>query len=97
MEYKDFFHHLSPDNFKDEAYETAVKEYPAGSLVCLKVNGQIGAVGEVKPRADGPAIKVNGIGLVPIGELMAVSDEDIERSRFKDDVMKIDGRYFFKK
>lgn len=88
---------FSTEHFKDEKYKAAVEQFPSGVLVYVKTTRTVQRAEEIRATADGPRIKVFGIGSVPIDELRLATDEDIENSRFKGDVEKITGSYFFKK
>ncbi len=93
---QDNFYDFSTEHFKDEKYEAAVKQFPEGVLVYIKTTRQVQKTEEVRATADGPRIKVFSIGSVPVDELRLATDKDVEQSRFKDDVEKIDGKYYFK-
>ena len=80
---QDNFYNFSSEKFKDERYDDAVKEFPKDALVFLLKTGQVGMVEEIRATADGIAIRVGTIGLVPIDELRLATDEEIERSKFK--------------
>lgn len=93
---KNFYYPFSPEHFKDEAYDAAVRNHPVGSLVYLTETHQVGKVEEVRATPDGPRIKVSRIGSVPIGELRVATEEDIKQTTFKDDVEKRGEHFFFK-
>jgi len=93
---QDNFYNFSPEQYKDKKYEAAVEQFPSGVLVYIETTHQVQMAEEVRATADGPRIRVSGIGSVPIDELRLAANEDIEKSRFKDGVEKIDGKYFFK-
>ena len=69
----------SPDAFKDEAYEKAVRDFPVGSWVYLTVTKQLGVVNEVRATPDGPSLRVHAIGTVPVRELRLATEEEIRR------------------
>jgi len=77
--YMNDFYNFSPDSFKDNAYEEAVKNFPKEAFVYLEKTKQIGVVEEVRPTADGPRIKVKNIGSIPIGELRLANSEEIHK------------------
>lgn len=98
MNNRENLYNFSPENFKDQKYEDAVKQYPKESLVYLEETGQVGGVEEVRVTADGLAIRVYGIGLVPIDELRVAKAQDIQNSKFEsEDVEEKSGYLFFKK
>lgn len=71
------------EDFKDEAYDQAVTEFPVGSWVYVIVTQQVSTVEEVRPSADGPRLKITGIGSVPITELRAATPEEIQDQESK--------------
>lgn len=79
----DNLYNLSSENFRDKAYDDAVKKFPKNTLVYLNATGQVGMVEEVRAAADGPRIRVSSVGSVPITEIRFATKEEIENSRFK--------------
>lgn len=85
---------LEKTSFTDKDYEDACVKYPKQSFVFLTETRQIGIVEDVKDTADGPAVKVFNIGLVPISEIDNATEEQITNSKFNGYAKKVGGVLF---
>lgn len=64
------------NRFKDE---DVVSTYPVGSWVYLLKTRQLGMVDGIRDTADGWAVRVRHIGLVPVDELRKATVAEIDR------------------
>jgi hypothetical protein len=85
---------LEQKSFTDKDYEDACVQYPKQSFVFLTETKQIGIVEDVKDTADGPAVKVFNIGLVPIGEVKNATEDQITNSKFNGYAKKVGDTLF---
>ena len=69
-----------PSVFKDEKFSKALSDYPIGSWVYIESTKQFGIVEDVRASADGPRLRIRGIGSVPVEDLRTATEEEM-RSR----------------
>lgn len=81
---EDFFEKFHKASAPEENPEllAAREKFPIGSWVKLidkRAGGQLGVIEEVKNTADGPALRLLGIGLVPVAEVTFPTEEEIRK------------------